>query len=223
MSVVPTRSAWPLAGLATATLVATAVVAAQSQWAWAALPLAGALATGWQGMALLRGVRAQATALAADADQAMRIRTALASVATPIRIADADGTVVYVNPAMDAVLRRDLAAFQRELPGFNPDTLVGSSVGVFYKDPAAALARLRALKARATTAMVLGGRHYEVITTPIFTAAGTLVGTVGQWQDMTEQRQAEAALDRVVSAASQGDLGARMPAGQLHGTWQQVA
>ena len=215
--------AWPLAGLALGTLASTAAVAAHGQWAWAALPLAGALATGWQGLALLRSVHAQAAALAADAEQAMRIRTALASVATPIRIADADGTVVYVNPAMDAVLHRDLAAFQRELPGFNPDTLVGGSVGVFYKDPAAAVARLRALKARATTAMVLGGRHYEVITTPIFTANGTLVGTVGQWQDMTEQRQAEAALDRVVSAASQGDLGARMPAGQLHGTWQQVA
>ena len=217
-----TPQAWPLAALALFTLVATALVAARGQWIWAALPAAGALATAWQGLSFMRAMRAQATALEGDAEQAMRIRTALASVAAPIRIADADGIVVYVNPAMDAVLRRDLAAFQRELPGFNPDTLVGSSVGVFYKDPAAALARLRALKARATTTMVLGGRQYDVITTPIFTATGTLVGTVGQWQDMTEQRQAEAALDRTVSAASQGDLSARMPVAQLQGTWRQV-
>jgi methyl-accepting chemotaxis protein len=209
--------------LGLATLAGTAAVAASGQWAWAALPALGLLATGWQAWSLLRSATAQAAALAADADQSMRIGTALASVATPIRIADADGRVVYVNPALDAVLRRDLAAFQRELPGFDPDTLVGGSVGVFYKDPAAALARLRALKALTTTAMVLGGRHYEVITTPIFTDRGALLGTVGQWQDMTEQRLAEQALDRVVDAASQGDLGARMPADQLRGAYRQVA
>ena len=198
-------------------------MAASAQWAWSALPALGVLATGWQGRVLLQRAQAHWAAGAAEADQVMRIRTALASVATPIRIADADGRVVYVNPALDMVLRRDLAAFQRELPGFNPDTLVGSSVGVFYKDPDAALARLRALKARASTAMVLGGRHYDVVTTPIFTAGGLLLGTVGQWQDVTEQRLAEQALDRVVDAASQGDLAARMPADALRGSWQQVA
>ena len=70
-----------------ATLGATAWAASTGQWAWAALPAAGALATAWQGRALLQGVRAQAAALAAGADQAMRISTALASVATPIMLA----------------------------------------------------------------------------------------------------------------------------------------
>ena len=217
------QRAFGMAALALGTLAATAVVAHTGQWAWAALPALGVLATAWQGLVLLRKAQAQGMVHAAEADQAMRIQTALASVATPIRIADADGRVVYVNPALAMVLRRDLAAFQRELPGFNPDTLVGGSVGMFYKDPQAALARLRALKTRASTEMQLGGRLYEVITTPIFTPGGALLGTVGQWQDVTGQRLAEQALDRVVDAASQGDLAARMPAEQLLGSWQQVA
>ncbi|MDO9286618.1 MAG: methyl-accepting chemotaxis protein [Aquabacterium sp.] len=209
--------------LGLATLAGTAAVAATGAWLWSALPVAGALATLWRGSTLLRGAGAQALANAAEAEQTMRIGTALASVATPIRIADADGKLVYINPALDEVLHRDLAAFQRELPGFNPDTLVGNSVGVFYKDPAAALGRLRALKTRTATSMVLGGRNYDVITTPIFTGGGQLLGTVGQWQDMTEQRLAEQALDSVVDAASQGDLSARMPAERLHGVYRQVA
>jgi len=217
------RMAAVAAVLGLASLAGTAAVAASRQWAWAVLPVAGVLTTGWQGSKLLNGARQLGAAQAAEADQNRRIHTALASVATPIRIADADGRVVYVNPAPEAVLRRDLAAFQRELPGFNPDTLVGSSVGVFYKDPAAAVARLRALQGRATTDMVLGGRRYEVITTPIFTGDGTLIGTVGQWQDVTEQRLAEQALDQVVGAAAQGDLRARMPADTLRGIWQQAA
>jgi methyl-accepting chemotaxis protein len=204
-------------------MAGTGLVAAWGAWAWMALPLAGALATLWGGARLLRQAGAIARQGEADAEQAMRIRTALESVATPIRIADADGRLVHINPALDEVLHRDVAAFQRELPGFDPDRMVGGSVGVFYKDPEAALGRLRALKTRANTSMVLGGRDYDVITTPIFTTGGQLLGTVGQWQDMTEQRRAEAELDAVVDAASQGDLSARMHADQLHGTYHQVA
>ena len=212
-----------LAALAATTLAGTAVVAALGSWGWALLPALGALATGWAGAALLRQAGAAAALSAAGAEQAMRIRTALQSVATPIRIADADGRLVYINPALDEVLHRDAAAFQRELPGFNPDRIVGGSVGVFYKEPAAALARLRALTGRVSTSMVLGGRDYDVITTPIFTADGQLLGTVGQWQDMTEQRLAERELNATVHAASQGDLSARMQADGLHGVHRQVA
>ncbi len=212
-----------LAALAAATLAGTAAVAALGSWGWALLPALGAAATLWAGVALLRQVGAAATLSAAGAEQAMRIRTALQSVATPIRIADADGRVVYINPALDEVLHRDAAAFQRELPGFDPDLIVGGSVGVFYKDPAAALARLRALTGRVNTSMVLGGRDYDVITTPIFTAGGALLGTVGQWQDTTEQRLADRELDRAVGAALQGDLTARMHTDQLHGSHLDVA
>jgi methyl-accepting chemotaxis protein len=61
-----------------------------------------------------------------------------------VRIADADGTVIYINDALDQVLHRDAAAFQREQPAFEADRVVGGSIGVFYADPAdAAVQRLR--------------------------------------------------------------------------------
>ena len=217
------RASLGLALLAAATVAATAGVATLGAWAWAPVPVLGVLALGWGGARLVRRALAQAAQHAAGAEQAMRIRTALESVATPIRIADADGRIVYINPALDEVLHRDLAAFQRELPGFDADRLVGGSIGIFYQDPEAALARLRALKTRVATALVLGGRDYDVITTPIFTADGTLLGTVGQWQDMTGQRLAERELDRVVDAAAQGDLSVRMASASLDGVHRQVA
>jgi methyl-accepting chemotaxis protein len=208
---------------ALATLAGTAVVAALGAWWWAPLPLAGAVGTLWAGAWALRQARHLAHQTAAEAEQAMRIRTALHSVATPIRIADAQGLIVYINPAMDEVVHRDAAAFRQEIPGFDPDRVAGHSVGVFYRDPDAAVARLRALKTRVTTAMVLGGRNYDVVTSPIFRADGSVLGTVGQWQDMTEQRLAEQALDATVDAASRGELTARMPTRQLSGNHLQVA
>jgi len=214
---------WLLGMLALATLAGTAWVAAQNWWVASPVPLVGALATAWLMVRALRQPAAAKGLSGAEAEQAMRIRTALDSVATPIRIADAEGKIVFINQALNHVVHRDAAAFQREAPGFDPDRLVGGSVGVFYKDPAGALARLAALKARANTSMVLGGRDYDVITTPIFTPSGELVGTVGQWQDMTEQRLAERELDKAVDAAHQGDLTARMSPQGLTGTYLQVA
>jgi methyl-accepting chemotaxis protein len=212
-----------LATLGLGTVVGTAAVAATGLWLLAPLPAAALLLTGVLGHAALRqGRQAQADA-AAQAEQAMRIRTALDWVANPVRIADARGQIVFINKAPDEVVHRDAAAFQREAPGFDPNHLVGNSVGIFYKDPAAALARLSALTGRVSTSMVLGGRDYDVITTPIFAADGHLIGTVGQWQDMTEQRIAERDLEATVGAASQGDLRARMTTKGLTGAFLQVA
>ena len=212
-----------LAVLGLATLAGTALVAALAAWWWAVLPAAGAAGLLWGTARLLQGARGAAELQAADAEQAMRIRTALESIASPVRIADADGRIVYINPALAEVLHRDAAAFGRELPGFDADQVLGGSVGIFYADPEAALGRLRALKARAHTALVLGGRDYDVVTTPIFTASGALLGTVGQWHDMSQQRLAERELDTAIDAAQQGDLTARMNGEALHGVHRQVA
>ena len=212
-----------LTALGLTTLAGTAAVAALAAWWWAALPATGAALLLWGTARLLQDARGAGVAQAADTEQAMRIRTALESIASPVRIADADGRIVYINPALAAVLHRDAAAFGRELPGFDADRVLGGSIGIFYTDPEAALGRLRALKARAHTALVLGGRDYDVVTTPIFTASGALLGTVGQWHDMSEQRLAERELDTAIDAALQGDLTVRMKGEQLHGVYRQVA
>ena len=139
-----------------------------------------------------------------------RIRAALDVSSIPVRIADADGTVIYINEALDLVLHRDADAFRREQPAFNPDTVVGGSIGVFYADPEGAVSRLKTLKTRSNVSLVLGGRHYKVTTTPIFTPEGQLMGTVGQWVDVHEELAAQAALDQTVAEAIAGNLAVRI-------------
>ncbi len=139
-----------------------------------------------------------------------RIKQALDVSSVPVRIADADGTITYVNQALQQILERDAAAFRRSNPDFDPSRVVGHSVGMFYADPQGAVQRLRNLRERVSTTMELGGRMYEVTTTPIVAADGTKLGSVGQWQDRTEQMAAERELDLLVSAAAAGDLSGRL-------------
>ncbi|MDT9001721.1 methyl-accepting chemotaxis protein [Paucibacter sp. APW11] len=140
-----------------------------------------------------------------------RIKQALDAAAMPVRIATVDGTVVYINEALRKILQRDAAAFRTELPGFDANRVVGNSIGQFYKDPQAAIERLRQLRQTTSTALRLGGRDYDVTTTPIFDAQGNNVGTVGQWLDRTEQLAAEREFDALASAATEGDLSQRIP------------
>ncbi|ACB33800.1 methyl-accepting chemotaxis sensory transducer with Pas/Pac sensor [Leptothrix cholodnii SP-6] len=155
-------------------------------------------------------------------EEALRIKQALDAASMPVRIADANGTVVYLNQALQQILRRDVAAFRSELPGFDPERVLGGSIGMFYKDPQAAVDRLRKLTARVQTRMVLGGHTYDVTTTPVTATDGTPLGSVGQWADMTDQLAAETALSELAKAANAGNFGARFDVRGRSGFYLQV-
>ena len=89
---------------------------------------------------------------------ALRMTQALDATSIPVRIADADGTVLYINGVLRHIVTRDAAAFKRDQTDFDPERVVGRSIGLFYPDPAAAVAKLKSLTQRTQSRMVLGGR-----------------------------------------------------------------
>ena len=200
----------PLAATVAALAAGAAGALAQGHAPWAAA--AGVAAAGGIAWVALqwRSLNQRVAACTDAAATAAHIRSALDATAMPVRIADAMGTVLYVNQALNEVLHRDAAAFRAQQQAFDPGRIVGGSIGVFYADPEAAVARLRALRQRTSTVMTLGSRRYSVVTTPILGAAGEVLGTVGQWLDIEDQLHAEAALDAVIAAASAGDLSGRI-------------
>jgi methyl-accepting chemotaxis protein len=151
-----------------------------------------------------------------------RIKEALDASTLPVRIADDNGTIVYLNPALRDILVRDEKAFRRNVPSFEAAKVLGGSIGIFYSDPDAALDRLRRLDTTVTTAMVLGDRNYDVTTSPVRGTDGTRLGTVGQWLDRTEQLAGEREVAEIVSAAVQGDFSKRMKLDGKRGFLLQV-
>ncbi len=152
-----------------------------------------------------------------------RIKTALDNVSLPVRIAADDGTVLYINNALRAVLERDQEAFRQQIPGFDPDKVVNGSIGMFYADPAAALARLRALTGTVQTRLLLGGRMYELHTTAVLSNAGERLGSIGQWNDITDQLAAEKEVNALVQAAAVGDFSQRLSAQGKSGFFASLA
>ncbi|WP_428510203.1 methyl-accepting chemotaxis protein [Roseateles sp.] len=173
----------------------------------------------WQDRTAELAAREAELALAAEN---ARIKEALDVAAMPVRIANADGTIVYINQALSQLALRDESAIRAELPNFDARRIVGGSAGMFYRDPQMALAQLRSLTATVQDELQLGGRHYAVTTSPIRDAAGQTVGSVGQWTDRSDQLAAEREFDALASAATEGDLSQRIPLEGKQGFFRQI-
>jgi methyl-accepting chemotaxis protein len=101
--------------------------------------------------------------------------------------------------------------------------VLGGSIGMFYKDPGAALQRLRELEQMSTSTMVLGGHTYEVTTTPVRGPDGHKIGSIGQWLDKTDQLKAEAEIGTLVQSAVKGDLSGRIGVADKGGFFKALA
>jgi methyl-accepting chemotaxis protein len=159
---------------------------------------------------VVQDARGKMAAAAAAAITNARIKLALDNVSSPVRISDAQGTILYINNALYATLKRDRDAFAKQIAGFDPDKVVNGSVGMFYSDPSAALERLRSIKETVNSQMMLGGRTYAITTSPVLSSGGEMLGTVGQWDDISDQLAAEAQIDSLVKGAGAGDFSQRL-------------
>ncbi len=157
------------------------------------------------------------------ADEGARILQALDAVTTNVRIADNDGTVIYANRALRETLARDEAIIRKRVPGFSAANFVGSSVGVFYDDPQAAIDRLARLAEPTSSEIVIGERLYALTTSPVFDASGGRLGSIGVWRDRTDEAAAEREITSLVEAASKGDFGQRLETGERSGFFLQLA
>ena len=100
---------------------------------------------------------------------------------------------------------------------------MGSSIGVFYDDPRAAVERLARLPAPESSEIEIGERLYALTTSPIFDAAANRLGSVGVWRDRTDEAAAEREITALVEAASNGDFGQRLALAGRSGFFPQLA
>jgi methyl-accepting chemotaxis protein len=158
-----------------------------------------------------------------QAEEMTRVKIALDCVGTPVRIAAPDGHVIYANNAMFETLRRIEPVLKQQNPAFSVDGFVGSSIGNLYADPQAALARLAGLNETSRTEMEIGGRTYRVVTSPVFTDKKERLGSVGEWQDRTDEIAVEKEVAGIIAAAGRGEFDTRLSTEGKDGFFKQLA
>ena len=106
-----------------------------------------------------------------------------------VMVADADLKILYLNRAVNELLREAEADIRKDLPKFSVATLVGSNIDVFHKNPQHQRRMLASLDAIHRATINVGGRSFDLAVTPLKDKAGRRVGFVVEWADATIRLQ----------------------------------
>ena len=160
---------------------------------------------------------------AVDARRNLRIRTALECVSTNVMIADADGTIVYLNAPLEKMLREQENAIRSELPNFDAAHLVGGNIDLFHRHPQHQRDLLAKLQGTHTATIKVGGRTMQLIINPIISADGQRVGFITEWSDRTTEIRMESEIAGIVEAAARGNMSGRIDTACMRGFFLKMA
>jgi methyl-accepting chemotaxis protein len=137
-------------------------------------------------------------------------RGALDQLDANVMVCDNQLEIIFVNPAARGMLARAQDAFRKDLPGFNADAVLGSSLESLTREPAALRATVDKLTDPATREEVIGGHTMKTIMSPMRDATGRRLGTVLEWFDRTQEIATESELQDIISAVTAGNLDGRI-------------
>ncbi|WP_375335713.1 methyl-accepting chemotaxis protein [Shewanella sp. VB17] len=161
----------------------------------------------WQDMTAQLAKEAEEQKVSAENS---RIKQALDNVSANTMVADADLNIIYMNEAASAMFRNAQSDIINDLPSFNSNTLIGTNIDGFHKNPSHQRNLLGNLTSTFSSQLNVGGRTFKIVANPIREADGTRIGTVVEWSDRTAEVAIEQEIDTIISSASAGDLSHRI-------------
>lgn len=139
------------------------------------------------------------------ASENARVRQALDNVSANVMIADANFDIIYMNNAVQGMMRNAEGDLRKDISSFDASTLVGSNIDKFHKNPAHQRGMVESLASTYKTEISVGGRTFALIANPIVVDSNR-IGTVVEWNDRTAEVEIEREIDTMVEAAASGDF-----------------
>ncbi len=104
-----------------------------------------------------------------------------------LMLADPKGNICYFNDSLKQTLSDAEQDIQAVLPEFHIDTLMGSNMDLFHKDPSHQRNIIAELTQAHSAQIQVGERIFNLTASPIFDDSHTRIATVIEWQDLTTQ------------------------------------
>jgi methyl-accepting chemotaxis protein len=141
---------------------------------------------------------------------ALRVQGALDSTNGNVMMADADYNIIYMNPSILKMLSANEEKIRKDLPHFDASKLIGSNIDALHKEPSHQREMLDALTSTYKSTLSIGGAIFDLTVNPVMNRAGERIGTVVEWNNVTQERAVEKEVAEVVEAASRGDFSKRL-------------
>jgi methyl-accepting chemotaxis protein len=151
-----------------------------------------------------------------------RVRVSLDRVSTSVMIVDTTGRVIYLNEAGQALLHSRAADIRRQVAGFNPESMLGSSFHDF--DRATGQQSLfNAVSGARQVDVAFGTTRLRLVASAVNDRGGKALGSVIQLFDRTNEAHTEEEVANVVQHALQGDLTVRVDEAGKEGFFAMLA
>jgi methyl-accepting chemotaxis protein len=157
------------------------------------------------------------------ANATLRIKVALDVSSNNVMVADPDGRIIYCNAAAQAMMRAAENDIRKQLPDFRADAILGSNFDRYHKAPGHQRNLLAGLKGSHRAALNIGGRHFNLVASPIVNERGERQGTVLEWLDRTLEVLVEQEVEGIIQAAVAGDFSKRLDSTRMNGFFKQLA
>ncbi len=143
---------------------------------------------------------ANVTANRAKEDETARLQSSITGASTAIMTCDRDLIITYMNPATAKMVEENLPSFRKAFPGFDLNTLIGSCVDIFHKDPS----HQRRVLANPDnlpylTDIQISGLTFSLNVTAMQDAEGNYIGNTLEWANVSETRAKETEVSRLSS------------------------
>jgi methyl-accepting chemotaxis protein len=142
------------------------------------------------------------------ANENLRVRMALDGVTGCVMITDIAGNLVYINHALTDKFIVEQLQFRQSVPGFDANHLLNTNItrllmGQEHQN-------LSSLSSTQKSNVRFSELTFSIEINPVVNAEGSRLGCILEWQDLTEQMDAERQIEGIISQASDGDLNARI-------------
>lgn len=153
----------------------------------------------------------------------LRIQNALDKASTNMMVVDNAGRIIYMNAAVQRMMRDAENDLRQDLPNFRAERLLGSNFDDLHRDPARQQNRLGRLTEEQIVEIDIGGRLFRLVSNPVIDAQGERLGSVVEWTDRTQEAKAQRELSALLEAAVLGDFDHRLDTADKEGFFQQMS
>ncbi|MDD2759640.1 MAG: methyl-accepting chemotaxis protein [Methylomonas sp.] len=157
------------------------------------------------------------------AAEATRIRQALDNVQSCVMVANNDFEIIYMNNTVREMFANAEADIRTQLPNFDAAKLLGANVDQFHKNPAHQRGMLANLTASYSSELVVGGRHMNVVVTPVKNDEGERIGYAAEWLDRTREVKVEQEIEEIVDSVKVGRLDKRISLADKQGFFAKLS
>lgn len=152
-----------------------------------------------------------------------RIKQALDACTTNVMIGDVDNKVIYMNQSVTEMMKGAESDMQKDLPNFNANNIIGQNIDIYHKNPSHQQNMLAKLANTYKTEIQIGGRTFALTANPINNENGERLGTVVEWNDRTQEVNAENEVNAMIDSAGKGDYSVRMDMEGKVGFFEKLA